>query len=282
MKPPPFSYHDPNTLDEALALLGALDNARILAGGQSLLPMLNFRYLQPDHLIDVNGIATLSGITAKNGHLYIGAMTRQREVEFSDSVAQKIPLMKQAILQVGHRQTRNRGTVGGSLSHLDPAAELPLCACALGATIHVASARGTRDLVFSDYALGFMTNALEPDEMVTGASFPVWAEGHGACFMEFARREGDFAIVAVAVLVERAAGKISKASVAFGGMSATAIRADAVAELLVGEAPTDALFKAAAAEATKIEAFDDVHAPGGYRQHLAGVLTRRALAQACA
>jgi carbon-monoxide dehydrogenase medium subunit len=282
MKPPLFSYHDPQSLDEALALLGRLENARILAGGQSLLPMLNFRYLQPDHLIDVNGIAALAGITAENGHLHIGAMTRQREVEFSDTIAKKIPLMTQAILQVGHRQTRNRGTVGGSLSHLDPAAELPLCACALGATIHVASKNGRRNLAFPDYALGFMTSALEPDEMVTGASFPVWAEGHGACFLEFARREGDFAIVAVAVLVEKKAGRISKASVAFGGMNATAIRADAVADLLVGEIPSDALFKAAGAEAAKIEAFDDVHAPGSYRQHLAGVLTKRALAQACA
>jgi carbon-monoxide dehydrogenase medium subunit len=282
MKPPLFSYHDPATLDEALALLGSCDNARILAGGQSLLPMLNFRYLQPDHLIDVNGIAALSGITVENGMLKIGAMTRQRDVEFSDIIASKMPLMKEAILQVGHRQTRNRGTVGGSLAHLDPAAELPLCACALGAIIHVASKSGTRDLAFPDYALGFMTNALEPDEMVTGASFPVWAQGHGSCFMEFARREGDFAIVAVAVLIEKKGDEIFKASVAFGGMSATAIKADAVSALLIGEAPSEALYKAAAAEASKIEAFDDVHAPGSYRQHLAGVLTKRALAKACA
>jgi aerobic carbon-monoxide dehydrogenase medium subunit len=279
MKPAPFAYHDPTRLDEALALLAAKENARVLAGGQSLIPMLNFRYLQPDDIIDVNRIAELAGITRENGALRIGAMTRQRDVEFSDAVAKDIPLMREAVLQVGHRQTRNRGTVGGSLAHLDPAAELPLVACALDATVHAASVRGAREIVFTEYAQGFMSPALEPDEMVTAVSFPVW--GNGSAFVEFARREGDFAIVAVAAQLELSGGTIKRAAVALGGMGPTYIRArDAEAALTGAKAGPEA-FRAAAEACANIEAIDDIHAPGSYRQHLAGVLVRRALERAC-
>jgi len=280
MKPAPFAYHDPTRLDEALALLAAKENARVLAGGQSLIPMLNFRYLQPDDIVDVNGIAELAGIEGKNGALRIGAMTRQRDVEFSDVVAQDMPLMKAAVLQVGHRQTRNRGTVGGSLAHLDPAAELPLVACALDATIHAASARGSRDIAFADYAHGFMSPALEPDEMLTAVSFPVW--GNASAFVEFARREGDFAIVAVAAQLEIAGGAIKRAAIALGGMGPTYIRAREAETTLAGAKASPEVFRAAADACTRIEAIDDVHAPASYRQHLAGVLVRRALERACA
>ena len=278
MKPPPFTYHDPSSLDEAFDLLATCENARVLAGGQSLIPMLNFRYLQPDYIIDVAGIKNLSGIEMRNGDLHIGAMTRQREVEFSDLVARACPLMREAILQVGHRQTRNRGTIGGSLAHLDPAAELPLVACATEATIHVAGKRGKRDFAFADYAMGFMTPAIEPDEMVTGVTVPAWAPGHGSAFVEFARREGDFALVAVAVLLELdAKGAIARASLALGGATATAQRIPEAEAALIGQKPTTETFAAAAEACTKIEAMDDVHAPASYRQHLAGVLARRAL-----
>ena len=278
MKPAPFAYHDPTRLDEAVDLLASKENARVLAGGQSLIPMLNFRYLQPDHIIDVNGIASLAGFERSDGILHIGAMTRQRDVEFSDVVAEACPILREAVLQVGHRQTRNRGTVGGSLAHLDPAAELPLVACALDATIHVAARRGTRDIVFSDYALGFMTTALEADEMVTGASFPLWSKGHGSAFLEFARREGDFALVAVAALLEVGAnGTITKAALALGGMGPMAQRAAEAEAALIGAKPTQEVLRAAAEACPRLEATDDVHAPASYRQHLAGVLTRRAL-----
>ncbi len=278
MKPPPFTYHDPSSLAEAFDLLATYENARVLAGGQSLIPMLNFRYLQPDHIIDVAGIKDLSGIEMRNGDLHIGAMTRQREVEFSALVAQHCPLMREAILQVGHRQTRNRGTVGGSLAHLDPAAELPLVACATEATIHVAGKRGKRDFAFADYALGFMTPAIEADEMVTGITIPAWTPDHGSAFVEFARREGDFAMVAVAALLELGSdGTIARAALAIGGATATAQRMSEAEAALIGRTPTVETFAAAALACTKIEAMDDVHAPATYRQHLAGVLARRAL-----
>jgi carbon-monoxide dehydrogenase medium subunit len=278
MKPPPFTYHDPATLDEAYGLLATLENARVLSGGQSLIPMLNFRYVQPDHIIDVANITAISGIDYEDGTLKIGAMTRQREIEFSDVVAKHCPLMTEAILQVGHRQTRNRGTIGGSLAHLDPAAELPLVACAMDATIHIGGKRGARDVAFADYALGFMTTAIEPDEMVTGVSVPTWTPGHGSAFVEFARREGDFAIVAVAVLLEIDAAKtITRASLAIGGAMPTAQRIPEAEAILVGAKATDDAFRAAGEACTQIDATEDVHAPASYRQSLAGVLARRAL-----
>lgn len=278
MKPPPFTYHDPATLDEAYGLLATLENARVLSGGQSLIPMLNFRYVQPDHIVDVGGIKSIQGIDFKDGTLRIGAMTRQREIEFSDVVAKHCPLLKEAILQVGHRQTRNRGTIGGSLAHLDPAAEQPLVACAMDATIHIGGRRGNRDLAFADYALGFMTPGIEPDEMVTGISLKTWAPNHGSAFVEFARREGDFAIVAVATLLEFDASKtIKRASVAIGGALATAQRIADAEAILVGAEANEEIFRAAGEACAKIDAMEDVHAPASYRQSLAGVLTRRAL-----
>jgi carbon-monoxide dehydrogenase medium subunit len=278
MKPPPFTYHDPATLDEAYGLLATLENARVLSGGQSLIPMLNFRYVQPDHIIDVAAITAISGIDYKNGTLKIGAMTRQREIEFSEIVAKHCPLMTEAILQVGHRQTRNRGTIGGSLAHLDPAAELPLVACAMDATIHIGGKRGLRDVAFPDYALGFMTTAIEPDEMVTGVSLKTWTPGHGSAFVEFARREGDFAIVAVATLLEVDAAKtITRASLAIGGALATAQRNAEAEAILVGAKATEETFRAAGEACTRIDAMEDVHAPASYRKSLAGVLARRAL-----
>ena len=278
MKPAPFTYHDPATLDEAYGLLASLDNARVLSGGQSLIPMLNFRYVQPDHIVDVAAITAIQGIEFKNGTLTIGAMTRQRDIEFSDVVARHCPLMKEAILQVGHRQTRNRGTIGGSLAHLDPAAELPLVACAMDATIHIGGKRGTRDVAFVDYALGFMTTAVEPDEMVTGVSIETWTAGHGAAFVEFARREGDFAIVAVAALLEIDASKtITRASLAIGGAMATAQRNTEAEAILLGATATEETFRAAGEACTRIDAVEDVHAPARYRKSLAGVLARRAL-----
>lgn len=281
MKPAPFTYHDPQSLDDAYALLATCENARVLSGGQSLIPMLNFRYVQPDHIIDVAGIAALQGIELKGNTLRIGAMTRQREIEFSDTVAKVCPLMTEAILQVGHRQTRNRGTIGGSLAHLDPAAELPLVACAMDATIHVGGKRGLRDLTFADYALGFMTPAIESDEMVLGASFETWAPGHGSAFVEFARREGDFAIVAVATLLEIGADKVIKrASIAIGGALATAQRIAEAEAVLVGAQASPEAFRAAGEACAKIDAMEDVHAPASYRQSLAGALTRRALTTA--
>src|SRR5215467_1251740 len=195
MKPPPFSYHDPRTISDAVALLGRLENAKLLAGGQSLMPMLNMRFVLPDHIIDLNRVEGLAFIRERNGALEIGAMTRQRELEFSDLVRQRCPLMHAAILNVGHRQTRNRGTLGGSLCHLDPAAELVSVAAALDAKVAVIGKSGARSIDFATFPVAYMTPAIELDELVTGVTFPCWPAGHGYAFVEFARRHGDFAIV---------------------------------------------------------------------------------------
>jgi carbon-monoxide dehydrogenase medium subunit len=281
MKPPPFSYHDPRTVGDAVELLGRLDNAKLLAGGQSLMPMLNMRFVLPDHVIDLNRVEGLSFIAEADGALEIGAMTRQRDLEFSDVVARRCPLMAEAIALVGHRQTRNRGTLGGSLCHLDPAAELVAVAAALDATVVVAGPNGQREIAFAAFPVAFMTPAIEPNELLTAVRFPVWPKGHGTAFVEFARRHGDFAIVsAAALLVEDGAGKIRRAALVIGGMGMVPIRAAELEQALIGHAPDDKLLREASETCRKFDAIDDVHAPASYRQHLATVLSRRALEQA--
>jgi aerobic carbon-monoxide dehydrogenase medium subunit len=281
MKPPPFSYHDPRTIGDAVALLGRLENAKLLAGGQSLMPMLNMRFVLPDHVIDLNRVEGLSFIREHNGALEIGAMTRQRELEFSDLVRKRCPLMHEAILQVGHRQTRNRGTLGGSLCHLDPSAELVSVAAALDATVTVQGPNGTREIAIDAFPVAYMTPAIEPNEIVTMVRFPLWSQPHGHGFVEFARRHGDFAIVsAAALLAEDGAGKITRASVTLGGMGAAPIRASAVEQALIGNRPDDKVLRDICETCRRFEAVDDVHAPAAYRQQLATVMSRRALERA--
>src|SRR5437762_2584563 len=164
MKPPPFNYHDPRTVAEVVGLLSRLENARLLAGGQSLMPMLNMRFVLPDHVIDLNRVEGLSYIRCSDGTLEIGAMTRQRDLEFSDVVRERCPLMSEAIRQVGHRQTRNRGTLGGSLCHLDPSAELVSVAAVLGAVVSVTGPNGSRQIEFQSFPAGYMSPAIEPTE----------------------------------------------------------------------------------------------------------------------
>jgi carbon-monoxide dehydrogenase medium subunit len=281
MKPPPFSYHDPRTVGEAVGLLTTLENAKVLAGGQSLMPMLNMRFVLPDHVIDLNRIEGLSFIREAGGRLEIGAMTRQRDIEFSDVVARACPLLREAILNVGHRQTRNRGTIGGSLCHLDPSAELVVAAAALDATITVAGPSGERTIAFNDFPIGYMTPSIGLDELVTRIDLPLWPAGHGYGFVEFARRHGDFAIVSVAALLdEDPGGKIRRASVTIGGASAAPLRMRAVEQALTGQTAGDAVFREAAELCRTIDAMGDVHATPAYRQHLSAVLTRRALSLA--
>ena len=281
MKPPPFSYHDPRTIGDAIALLGRLDNAKLLAGGQSLMPMLNMRFVLPDHVIDLNRVEGLAFIREHNGALEIGAMTRQRELEFSDLIRTRCPLMHAAILNVGHRQTRNRGTLGGSLCHLDPSAELVSVATALDAVVMVQGPGGTREIPISAFPVAYMMPAIEPNEIVTAVRFPLWPQPHGHGFVEFARRHGDFAIVsAAALLTEDGAGKITRASLTLGGMGAAPVRAGEIEQALVGYHPDDKLLREICETCRKFEAVDDVHAPAAYRQQLATVMARRALEQA--
>jgi carbon-monoxide dehydrogenase medium subunit len=278
MKPPVFSFHSPATVAETVGLLASLENAMLLAGGQSLMPMLNMRYAQPDHVIDLNHVDGLDYISEGGGWLEIGAMTRQRDVEFSREVERRCPLLAEAIPLVGHRQTRNRGTVGGSLSHSDPAAEIPTVCAATDAVLRVQGPKGERDIPFAEFSLGFMTTAMELDEILLSIRIPEWESGHGYAFQEFARRHGDFAIVSAAALLTAGAdGRITRASLAVGGAGPAPFRiADAEARL-VGQPGSPEIFEAAAEACSEIDAIGDVHAPADYRRQLAAVLARRAL-----
>ena len=281
MKPPDFSYHDPRTTADAVGLLSTLENAKLLAGGQSLMPMLNMRFVLPDHVIDLNRVEGLSYIKERGDVLEIGAMTRQRDIEFSAAVKTKCPLMHEAITQVGHRQTRNRGTLGGSLCHLDPSAELVSVAAALDAKVSVAGKNGTRTIDFAEFPVAYMTPAIEPDEMLTAVAFPCWPARHGYAFVEFARRHGDFAIVSAAALIEEDPnGKITRASVTLGGMGPAPVRAREVERALIGEKIEEKRLTDICESLRSLEAVDDIHAPASYRQQLATVLPRRALLKA--
>ncbi len=281
MKPPPFSYHDPRNVEDAVALLSQHENAKVLAGGQSLMPMLNMRYVLPDHIIDLNRIDGLSYIREDGDALEIGAMTRQRDLEFSDVVARRCPLLREALLQVGHRQTRNRGTIGGSLSHLDPAAELPAVCAASDATVRVQGPNGKRDIPFADFPVAYMTPAIEMDEIVVGVRLPLWPQGHGYAFVEFARRHGDFAVAsAAALLTVGSDGKIARASLTIGGVATAPVRMTAIEQALVGETGSEDRFRELCEACREIDAIGDVYASTEYRQHLATVMSRRALVKA--
>jgi carbon-monoxide dehydrogenase medium subunit len=283
LKPAPFTYHDPRSLAEATDLLAALENARALAGGQSLMPMMNFRYAMPDHLIDLNKIGELAYLRFEGERLRVGAMARQRDLEFSAEVGQRCPILHEALAHVGHRQTRNRGTIGGSLCHLDPSAELVNMTALLGGTLHAASKQGKRDIPMPEFAVGFMTTSLNFDELLEGVTLPLPERRDGYAFVEFARRHGDFAIVACSALVGIGRnGMIDHASLALSGLSHAPVRPAPIERALKGEKPAAAAFKAAAVEAAKIEAIADAYVTAEYRQHLARVLTFRALEQATA
>jgi carbon-monoxide dehydrogenase medium subunit len=281
MKPPAFAYHDPQSVDEAIALLARLENARLLAGGQSLMPMLNMRYAIPDHIIDLNRIEALAGITQIGETLRIGAMTRQRDLADHPLVRTRLPLMIEALGHVGHRQTRNRGTIGGSLCHLDPAAELVAVAANLDATIEIVGPKGLRVLPMAEFPLDFMTPAIDSDEMVTAVNLPLPVPGHGYCFLEMARRHGDFAIVAVAVVLELdAAGQIATCAVTLGGAAAVPLRIAEAEAILAGGDPSPVLFNHAAATARAIDALEDAQVPAWYRRQVAETLMQRAFTAA--
>ncbi|MGC1779589.1 MAG: xanthine dehydrogenase family protein subunit M [Xanthobacteraceae bacterium] len=281
MKPAPFDYHAPRQLKEAAELLASLPNAKILAGGQSLVPMMNFRYLIVDHLIDLGHVEDLRGVVAIDGQLRMGAMTRQRDLESSLEIARHCPLLTEALRHVGHRQTRNRGTIGGSLAHADPAAELPAVCAAYDAVLHLASIRGLRAVPFRDFAVGYMATALKPDEMIAAIELPIWRLGHGHGFHEFARRHGDFALAGAAALLDiGAGGVVRRAALSLFGVAERPVRADATEAALVGKAIDGDLIRSAAAAAWLIEPISDIHASGDYRRHLAQVMSARALADA--
>jgi carbon-monoxide dehydrogenase medium subunit len=283
MKPPPFVYHDPTTVDEAADLLGRLDNALPLAGGQSLMPMLNFRVVAPDHLIDLNRIEALSYIGIDNGTGRFGAMTRQRDLEFSPDVARVFPIIQEALKQVGHRQTRNRGTFGGSLCHLDPSAELVNMVALHDGELEAAGRAGRRNIKMSEWSSGIMTHSLAAGELLADISLKAWPAGHGYAFEEFARRHGDFAVTAVGCLVTLAAtGTIAKVALCVSGIGPAPVRVTKAEDLLVGQKPSHEAFRAAAIEAESLDAASDAFVSAAYRKHLARILTYRALERAVA
>jgi len=281
MKPSPFTYHAPRTLDEALDLLATLDNARVLAGGQSLMPMMNYRVVQPEHLIDLGRIAELAFVDDTPDGLQIGAMTTQRAIERSAVVHERCPLLTDALFHVGHQQTRNRGTIGGSICHLDPSAELPVTACALDAVMIAAGKTGRRKIPFVDFPVGYLTSSLEPDEILVAIDFGQWPQRAGSAFEEYAVRPADFAIAAIAAVIATDGDDIiTEARIAAGGIGPVPTRLTGVEAILKGQRPSDALVKRAAAAAAAVPAEGDDANPPEYRQELAGHLTQRAFTKA--
>lgn len=281
MKAPPFQYHRPQTREELGALLARLDNAKILAGGQSLMPMMNFRVIAPDHLIDINRIPDLAGIRETAEGIEIGAMTRQADVLASPVVRSRLPLLARALEHVGHIQTRARGTIGGSCCHLDPSAEQPAVCAAFDAEFIVSGPDGRRIIPAGEWFEGLLQSALGDQEFLEALRFRPWGKGHGHGFAEYARRHGDFAIAGGAALLEADKnGRISRAALlSFGVESAPRRLPDAEASL-IGR-PIDGIdLEPAVAAARALDAMEDVHVTADYRRHLAGVLIRRALEEA--
>jgi CO/xanthine dehydrogenase FAD-binding subunit len=269
MKPAPFQMFRPESLADALAMVAEhADDVRLLAGGQSLVPLLNFRLAAPAVIVDLNRVRQLAGVRREGDTLWIGAMTRQQDILENPLVAEAAPLLQKAATQVGHLQTRNRGTVGGSVAQADPSAELPLALTVLDATLTVVSARGARDLPVRSFFQHAMVTELEADEILTEIAVPVAGQGQRSTFREFARRHGDFAIVAAAMIVES-----TGAAVALGGIEPTPRLCPAVAEALAsGAIDAGALDRAIDADLADVEANSDIQASGEFRRHLARVL----------
>lgn len=273
MKPAPFAYHKARSLDDAVALLAANQDARLLAGGQSLIATLNMRLSAPAMLIDINGIGGLDGIALKDGTVEIGALARHAQAERSDEIAQHAPLIARAMPHIAHVAIRNRGTLGGSIAFADPAAELPACLLALDGEVEATGPKGKRTIKAADFFKGLFETALSPDEMVTAIRVPAADKDSRVGFAELARRHGDYAIVGLAASA-RAAGKgLSDVRLSFFGVGNTPVRAKkAEAALEKGDIE-------AAVKALDLEPEDDIQATAAVKKHLAGVLLRRVAAQ---
>jgi CO/xanthine dehydrogenase FAD-binding subunit len=282
MKPAAFDYVVAESIDAAVAALAAADGeAKILAGGQSLVPMLNFRLLRPSILVDINRIPDLAFIEEGADAIVIGALTRHHRLETSPVIARHLPVVTEAMRHVAHLAIRNRGTIGGSLSHADPAAELPMLALLLDATLHVVSHAGPHTIAARDFFLGPLTVDLAPDEIVTRIVLPKLPPATGWGFAEVARRSGDFALAAVAATVTLRDGVIGEARIAMTGIDDTAKRASEAEALLAGRTLTpDLIDTAVAAARAGVNPPTDLHASSDYRRHLVGVLVGRALADA--
>jgi aerobic carbon-monoxide dehydrogenase medium subunit len=283
VKPARFAYHAPATVDEALSLLARYGgDAKLLAGGQSLMPLMNFRLVRPAALIDLNAIASLAYIREDDGEIRFGAMTRQRAIEFSPVVRRRLPLLAEATALVGHLPIRTRGTIGGSLAHADPSAEYPAILAALDGVVVARGPRGERTLRASELFQSYLTTSLAPDEMLVEVGLPAMPDGAGFAFEEFSRRHGDFAIVGIAATVVRQ-GERCTARLVTAGVGPAPTRLRQAEEILERDGFSDAAIEAAARRAAElVEPDTDIHASAAYRRNLTRVLTGRALRRAVA
>jgi carbon-monoxide dehydrogenase medium subunit len=281
VKPSRFEYHAPSTVGEAVALLDEHGfDAKILAGGQSLVPMMSLRLASFAHLVDLNGVDELTTITRANGHLRIGAGVRQATAEHDATVAEAAPLVAAAIPHIGHFQIRNRGTIGGSIAHADPASELPAVCLALGATMEATGPSGTRDIAADDFFVSTWESALAENEILTAVRFPVWEGASGFAIEEVARRSGDFALVGAAVGVTLDGDTVTRAGIGLFGVGSTPMRStEGEAALLAAGAAGD-LAEVGRAAAASLTPNDDLHASGEYRKKVAAVVVARALRRA--
>jgi CO/xanthine dehydrogenase FAD-binding subunit len=284
MKPAPFEYHRPHTLGEALALVGQYgSDAKPLAGGQSLIPAMNFRLATPSVLVDLNDVREIGYIKNGSSALRIGGMTRQRQVERSALVATGAPLIAEAMPNIAHPAIRNRGTIGGSLAHADPAAELPAVILVLNATLVVTSQAGSREVPASEFFTGLFSTAVRSGELLTEIRVPQRRDGTGHAFLEVSRRQGDFALVGVAAVVHVSGnGVCDHARIALLSVGDRPLLAEQAMKTIIGQRPSAEMIRAAAdATATRdIDPPSDIHASARYRRQLANVLTRRALERA--
>lgn len=279
MKPPPFGYHAPATLDEALDALAAAPSGKVLAGGQSLIPLLNMRLAAPSELVDINRVAELDTVHAGDGGVRVGALARHARVERSAEAAAIQPLLRQALRHVAHPVIRNRGTVVGSLVHADPAGEMPAVLALLGGTVEAASARGRRTIPAEAFFLGPLESALEPGELAVSAFFPAAPPRTGTAFAETARRHGDYALAGVAAAVTLDEDlRVAAARAGYLGVGGVPL----VLDLTDAAGPAGDWAAAAAHARERVDPEPDIHAGAAYRRHLAGVLTERALSIAAA
>lgn len=283
MKPSAFEYHNPQSVAEAVELLDRYgDEAKIIAGGQSLVPMMNFRLARPEILIDINGIKELEYIKTEGDELVIGALTRESDIEKSALVIEQFPFLAKAISYIGHSAIRNRGTIGGSLVHADPSAELPTALCALNGKLKVVGSSGEKILEPEEFFLTYLTTSLEPSDLLTEVRIPALPENTGWSFSELSRRSGDFAIVAVGILLfSEAPGVCREARIAMGGVAPTPVRAQAAEALLAGKKLSEKLIaKAAQQAAEETDTEPDYHASAEYRMDMARVFVKKGLQKA--
>jgi len=278
----PFTYCAPTTVDEALGLLQAHPDGKILAGGQSLIPLMGLGLARPSALIDVNYLPGLEGVVEEGGSLRIGALVRHRTLETDPTVRRRCPILAEAASVIGNIRVRHRGTIGGSLAHADPAAELPLVATAMGATLEIRGPRMSREIAAEKFFLGYLQTDLAPVEVVTGIRVPVVDAGTGCGLAELVRRAGDFAIVAACAVVSLDdAGRCTRAALALGGVGSHPVRIHSAEALLVGRALTDRHIEDAAGVVSgELDPESDMHASAAYRRAMARVMARRALAAA--